>query len=73
MKPDGKANTKEVDPDGNLPSVAWTTFKSWDDLRAWYRKLEADRVVADADVKTKTTELIAGKTSDEEKVRAFYG
>jgi hypothetical protein len=73
VKPDGKADTKEVDPDGNLPSVAWTTFKSWDDLGAWYRKLEADRVVADADVKAKTTELIAGKTSDEEKVRALYG
>lgn len=72
VKADGKANTKEVDPDGELPSVAWTTFKSWQDLGAWYRQLEADRVVADGDVKAKVAELIAGKTSDEEKIRALY-
>jgi hypothetical protein len=72
VKPDGKANTKESDPDGDLPSVSWTTFKSWEDLGAWYRKLEDDRVVADDDVKAKTAELITGKTSDEEKVRALY-
>ena len=41
-------------------------------MGAWYRGLEADRVVADADVKAKVAELIAGKTGDEEKARALY-
>jgi tetratricopeptide (TPR) repeat protein len=70
---DGKANTKEVDPDGELPAIAWTTFKSWEDVGTWYRGLELDRTVADAQVKAKVAELIAGKTTDESKVRALYG
>ena len=73
IKPDGKANTKEADPDGEFPSMAWTTFKSWQDIGAWYQGLESDRAVADVEVKAKVAELIAGKTTDEEKVRALYG
>ncbi|MCL2660015.1 MAG: DUF3857 domain-containing protein [Acidobacteriaceae bacterium] len=72
VKPDGKANTKETDPDGDLPDVAWTTFKTWQEVGAWYQSLEADRVTPDTDVKAKAAELIAGKTTDEEKVRALY-
>lgn len=73
VKADGKANTKEADPDGELPSIAWTTFKSWQEIGAWYQGLESDRIVPDAEVKAKVTELTAGKTTDEEKVRALYG
>ena len=73
VKPDGKANTKEADPDGEFPSMAWATFKSWQDLGAWYQGLESDRIAPDADVKAKVAELIAGKATDEEKVRALYG
>jgi tetratricopeptide (TPR) repeat protein len=72
IKADGKANTKEVDPDGELPSIAWTTFKNWQEIGAWYQSLESDRIVADANVKAKVAELIKGKTTDEEKVRALY-
>jgi tetratricopeptide (TPR) repeat protein len=70
---DGKANLKEVDPDGELPAIAWTSFKGWEEIGTWYRGLEADRVVADADVKAKVAELTAGKTTEEDKVRALYG
>ncbi|MEO6807225.1 MAG: DUF3857 domain-containing protein, partial [Edaphobacter sp.] len=59
--------------EGKLPSVAWTTFKSWEAVGAWYQGLESDRTVPDAKVKTKVAELIAGKTTEEEKVRAVYG
>jgi tetratricopeptide (TPR) repeat protein len=59
--------------EGKLPSVAWTTFKSWESVGAWYEGLESDRTVPDADVKAKVTELTAGKTTEEEKVRAVYG
>jgi tetratricopeptide (TPR) repeat protein len=59
--------------EGKLPDVAWTTFKSWEAVGAWYRGLEADRIVPDAAVKGKVAELIAGKTTDEAKVRAVYG
>lgn len=64
---------QELDEDqGKLPSVAWSTFKSWQEVGAWYRALEADRTVATPEIKAKVAELIAGKTTDEDKVRAIY-
>jgi tetratricopeptide (TPR) repeat protein len=59
--------------EGKLPSVAWTTFKNWEAVGAWYQGLESDRIVPDATVKAKVVELAAGKTTEEEKVRAVYG
>jgi hypothetical protein len=59
--------------EGKLPTVAWTTFPSWEAVGAWYQGLEADRAVADAEVKAKTRELTAGKQTEEEKARAIYG
>jgi tetratricopeptide (TPR) repeat protein len=59
--------------EGKLPSVAWTTFKNWEAVGAWYQGLESDRIVPDAAVKAKVAELTVGKTTDEEKVRAVYG
>lgn len=58
---------------GKFPSVAWTTFKNWEAVGAWYQGLESDRIEPDATVKAKVAELTAGKTTDEEKVRAVYG
>jgi tetratricopeptide (TPR) repeat protein len=58
---------------GKLPSVAWTTFKSWEAVGAWYRGLEGDRTAPTAEIKAKVAELTAGKTSEEGKVRAVYG
>jgi hypothetical protein len=64
---------QELDADqGKLPSVAWTTFKSWEEVGAWYRSLEADRATPSPEIKAKVAELIAGKSTDEEKVRALY-
>jgi hypothetical protein len=59
--------------EGKFPSVAWTTFKSWEAVGAWYQGLESDRIVPDAAIKAKVAELTAGKTTEEEKVRAVYG
>jgi hypothetical protein len=59
--------------EGKLPSVAWTTFKSWEEVGSWYRGLEGDRMAPDATLKAKVAELTAGKTSMEDKVRAVYG
>jgi tetratricopeptide (TPR) repeat protein len=57
---------------GKLPSVAWSTFKSWEAVGAWYQGLESDRIVPDETVKAKAADLTAGKKSEEEKVRAIY-
>jgi tetratricopeptide (TPR) repeat protein len=64
---------QELDSDqGKLPSVVWTTFKSWEEVGAWYRSLEVDRATPNPEIKAKVAELIAGKSTDEDKARALY-
>jgi tetratricopeptide (TPR) repeat protein/transglutaminase-like putative cysteine protease len=58
---------------GKLPTIAWTNFKSWEEVGGWYRGLEKDRTAPDEEIKAKVAELTAGKTTEEEKVRAVYG
>ncbi|MBS1821380.1 MAG: DUF3857 domain-containing protein [Acidobacteria bacterium] len=69
---DSKLKHREIDPKGELPTIAWTTFKSWEDVGAWYRGLEADRAVPDASIKAKVGELTAGNATEEEKAHALY-
>lgn len=64
------AEEEQEAEEGKYPDVAWTSFRSWEEVGQWYRKLEQDRVVPDATIKAKVVELTAGKTSDEEKVKA---
>ena len=59
--------------EGKFPTMAWSTFKSWEAVGAWYQSLESDRIVPDATINAKVAELTAGKTTEEEKVRAVYG
>ena len=61
------------DSDGNLPHIAWTNFHDWAEVGAWYRSMEGNRMAPDDDVRAKAEELIAGKQTAEEKVRAIYG
>jgi Flp pilus assembly protein TadD len=59
--------------DGLLPTIAWTTFPSWEAVGTWYRGMEADRMLPSKEIKAKVAELTAGKLTEEEKVRAVYG
>jgi tetratricopeptide (TPR) repeat protein len=58
--------------EGKLPDVAWTTFRNWEEVGAWYRGLEDNRILPDTEVKAKVAELTAGKTTEEEKTRTIY-
>ncbi len=58
--------------EGKLPTFAWTTFKSWEDVGAWYHSLEADRILPDDTIKAKVAELTVGKSTDVEKAQALY-
>ncbi len=58
--------------DGALPDIAWTTFPSWEAVGAWYRSLEGERMKPDEAIRAKVAEITAGKTTQEEKVRAVY-
>jgi tetratricopeptide (TPR) repeat protein/transglutaminase-like putative cysteine protease len=66
-------DAEELDErEGKLPDIAWTTFKSWEAVGAWYRGLEGDRMVPDAGIKAKVDELTAGKTTEQQKLEAVY-
>ena len=54
------------------PDVQLTTFQSWDEVGQWYADLQKDRVVPDEKIKIKAEEIIGGKTTEKEKVRALY-
>jgi len=54
------------------PSVQLTTFESWQQLGDWYASLEKDRRQPNDAIKAKAAELVQGKTTDMEKVKALY-
>ncbi|MDX1935065.1 MAG: DUF3857 and transglutaminase domain-containing protein [Capsulimonadales bacterium] len=54
------------------PKLDLSTLPDWQALASWYHSLAKDRMVADPQVKAKTRELIAGKTTPEEKAKAIY-
>ena len=60
-------------PDPNpQPTISWTTFKSWEEVGAWYGGLSKDRTSATPELKAKVDELTKGKTTDDEKMQAIY-
>ncbi len=59
---------KEPDP----PAVQMTTFASWEQMGHWYAGLEKDRRQPDAEIRAKAAALIAGKTTDLDKIQALY-
>ncbi len=55
-----------------LGHVHVSTYKSWDDMGAWYWGLVKDQFVADDEVKRRAAEITKGLTDDRAKVRAVY-
>jgi len=64
-------NARRRDED-EPPSVQLTTFESWQQMGDWYAGLEKDRRVSNDAIKAKAAELVQGKTSNMEKVKALY-
>lgn len=54
------------------PSVQVTTFKSWEEVGAWYDSLQKDAVVVTPAIKARAELLTKGLTSDDDKVRAIF-
>ena len=54
------------------PIIMMSTFDSWDEIYKWWWDLTKDRISADAAISDKTKELIKGKNTPEEKIRAIY-
>ena len=54
------------------PTIAWTTFKSWQEVGDWYGGLAKDRTAATPELKAKVAELTKDKTTDDQKIQAIY-
>ncbi len=54
------------------PSVQVTTFKSWEEVGAWYQSLEHGALAATPSIQAKADDLTKGKSSDDSEVRAIF-
>ena len=54
------------------PYVHVSTLDSWAEVGRWYAQLIAPQMKLDATLRTVLQNLIAGKTTDEEKIRAIH-
>jgi tetratricopeptide (TPR) repeat protein len=54
------------------PYILFSTFDAWKDIYAWWTQLYKDKAVCDEQIQSKVRELIKGKGTAEEKIRAIY-
>lgn len=54
------------------PSIAWTTFPSWQALGAWYESLAAARATPTAGIVAKANEITAKARTPEAEVESIY-
>ncbi len=54
------------------PDVQLTTFASWAAVAHWYAQLETGRGDPTPEIRAKTSELIAGRSTDLEKIQVIY-
>ena len=54
------------------PDVQLTTFATWESVGRWYAKLKAGRADPTPEIRAKTQELVQGRASDLERMRALY-
>jgi len=59
---------------GKLPSpdVQISSFRSWDEIGAWYNGLQKERVQPSPEIRAKALELTKGAADENAKLRAIY-
>ena len=67
-----KMRRRRLRDEDELPSVQLTTFESWQQVGDWYAALEKDRRQPNDAIKSKSAQLVEGKTADLDKVKALY-
>jgi len=72
-------NIPEIIPEPDMPPesrsnpiVMISTFNSWDEIYKWWYDLYKDKIKIDGDIQDKINELVKGKNTDEDKMRAIY-
>ena len=72
MEDEGQNDSSKAKRNLPKPDLQFTTFGSWVELGDWYAGLEAPQRVPDETLRAKASELVAGKATALEKIRALY-
>lgn len=54
------------------PDIQISSFLSWEEIGNWFGSLERPKVTVTPEIQSKAKELIEGKRSEDEKLRAIY-
>src|ERR1700751_2912674 len=71
-RPADDAKKKTEDSNPKPPGVRATTFETWEEIARWYSQLEKGRTEPTPEIRTKTQELIQGRTAELDKIQALY-
>jgi transglutaminase-like putative cysteine protease/uncharacterized protein HemY len=66
---------KDPDEDAKgrkLPSIAWTTFRSWAEVGDWYRAMAMPKAEPNDALRARAAEITRNAKTPEEQVRAIY-
>lgn len=55
------------------PEVQISSFSSWKEVGDWFEALAKPKAAVTPEIRSKAEELVKGKATDEEKIRALYG
>ena len=55
------------------PDVQISSFSSWKEVGDWFEGLAKPKAAVTPEIRSKAEELVKGKATDEEKIRALYG
>jgi tetratricopeptide (TPR) repeat protein len=69
---DGAKSKKKARKAGEAPAIQLTTFESWEEVGRWYEPLERQRATPSDPIRAKAQELVRGRSTDVEKIRALY-
>jgi len=71
-KPEAPKDPDEDSKGQKLPSIAWTTFRSWPEVGEWYRAMALPRAEPNEALRAKAREITQNAKTPEEQVRALY-
>jgi len=54
------------------PEVQLSSFNTWDEVGTWFASLTQPKTVVTPEIRAKAEDLIKGKATDDEKIRALY-
>jgi tetratricopeptide (TPR) repeat protein len=63
----------EVSAEDVQPDIQLTTFQDWGQFSDWYAGLVKERAVATPEVQKAAADVVAGLTTEQQKIEAIYG